>query len=733
MSYIHGAVDTLIFDHCCVPTVRDGPGNIWIDPKFCGWQGPPEVFVDAASQGGDGTRERPFADLSSALSPTGYFALAADSPCRGASSDGGDMGASLGTCASAGVETRQIRLAPGRYMPSGSAKFDLGARVSLYGSGVTSTFVEGTISGLRTGAVVQDLTVTRGVQGGMIVSWPEEPSVIRCAIVGNDGFGLIVNSASPLIANCLIAGNKLGGVSSGSINSAIGSALVQATTIVDNGTTQLRLDWGGPQLRLQASIVWSRSSASSPLFDPPSGFSQSVLTDSVLGSLGSNFDPYFVLPGIYDFTRYDTSGPIPRPDFVVRPGDYQLFRGSPAQNATSATWPGLLPEEARGFDLAGNQRSVCGSMDQGAYEVQACGATDLVDVSPLSGQAPLSIVFDASQIIVREGGPLTFEWFFGDEIEGGGPEPGGPVLTHVYQEPGIYVARLLVTRANGVSFAEPVARIPVHGAIAPWTASDFGTATQPGITRREEDCISVTVFNTGPYPQGHLVHQSFSGDFEVVARIASFPTSTRRQVAGILIPELNFGAGVFNGGPINTRLLRMDGSSSYQQLSPALPSLPWLRVSRSGGTFTSSYSLDGAAWTDVSTLEGTASAVIAGLYVSHSTAKEASSVAFCDVSAGPLETATPFRRGEANADGQLDLSDAVAILSHLFTGGAAPTCEKAADANGDGRLDISDAVTVLSYLFLGGDPLPAPGPEACGSEPAESASPLGCDFYAPCQ
>jgi hypothetical protein len=88
-----------------------------------------------------------------------------------------------------------------------------------------------------------------------------------------------------------------------------------------------------------------------------------------------------------------------------------------------------------------------------------------------------------------------------------------------------------------------------------------------------------------------------------------------------------------------------------------------------------------------------------------------------------------FRRGDPNEDGALDLSDPTAILSWLFLGSAAPACLDGADANGDGAHDLSDAVFLLGYLFTGGDPPPAPGPAACGSDPAPK---FGCERYDAC-
>jgi hypothetical protein len=76
-----------------------------------------------------------------------------------------------------------------------------------------------------------------------------------------------------------------------------------------------------------------------------------------------------------------------------------------------------------------------------------------------------------------------------------------------------------------------------------------------------------------------------------------------------------------------------------------------------------------------------------------------------------------FRRGDANADQALNISDAIAILGYLFAGGFVP-CQAAADATGDARIDISDPIRILGHLFLGGEPgIAPPGPGYCAAEP----------------
>ena len=92
-----------------------------------------------------------------------------------------------------------------------------------------------------------------------------------------------------------------------------------------------------------------------------------------------------------------------------------------------------------------------------------------------------------------------------------------------------------------------------------------------------------------------------------------------------------------------------------------------------------------------------------------------------------------FLRGDAGADGRLDLSDALSILDHLFRRGSL-LCRKAADANDDGRVTLLDALLVLSQLFgeAGGvlpESLPAPFPD-CGED--DTSDSLSCEVFPPC-
>ena len=90
-----------------------------------------------------------------------------------------------------------------------------------------------------------------------------------------------------------------------------------------------------------------------------------------------------------------------------------------------------------------------------------------------------------------------------------------------------------------------------------------------------------------------------------------------------------------------------------------------------------------------------------------------------------------FRRGDADDNGAVNLTDAVRLLGHLFQGGTAPSCPDAADMDDDAALKITDAVYLLASLFRGGAAPPPPGVEACGADPTQDE--LGACTYTNCK
>jgi hypothetical protein len=62
--------------------------------------------------------------------------------------------------------------------------------------------------------------------------------------------------------------------------------------------------------------------------------------------------------------------------------------------------------------------------------------------------------------------------------------------------------------------------------------------------------------------------------------------------------------------------------------------------------------------------------------------------------------------GNANADGQVNVGDAVYMINFVFKGGLAPKPYSicSGDANKDCQANVGDAVYIINYVFKGGQP-----------------------------
>ena len=92
-------------------------------------------------------------------------------------------------------------------------------------------------------------------------------------------------------------------------------------------------------------------------------------------------------------------------------------------------------------------------------------------------------------------------------------------------------------------------------------------------------------------------------------------------------------------------------------------------------------------------------------------------------------TSGDFLRGDANADGTINIADPIFSLSYLFSQGLEPTCLEAANANNDTGIDLGDALFLLNYINGMGPAPPAPFP-VCGVDPAGAV--FGCGNYDAC-
>jgi hypothetical protein len=98
-----------------------------------------------------------------------------------------------------------------------------------------------------------------------------------------------------------------------------------------------------------------------------------------------------------------------------------------------------------------------------------------------------------------------------------------------------------------------------------------------------------------------------------------------------------------------------------------------------------------------------------------------------EITEAPLGTA--FKRGDFDANGNVNLADPINILNYQFSGGAAPTCLKIMDIDDSGNIQLNDPVLLLTYLFSGGA-APSEPFDSCGIDPTEDT--ITCDSFDAC-
>lgn len=120
------------------------------------------------------------------------------------------------------------------------------------------------------------------------------------------------------------------------------------------------------------------------------------------------------------------------------------MRGAPSKGRRSA--PILRPRLSLilGLLLA----SACGSDGDTPAEPEQPPAPPEADftASPTSGLFPLTVAFDGTRSAAFDGTIVSYDWSFGD-----GSTASGPLVTHEFQDPGLYTVTLTVTNNAGAS------------------------------------------------------------------------------------------------------------------------------------------------------------------------------------------------------------------------------------------------------------------------------------------
>ncbi len=142
-----------------------------------------------------------------------------------------------------------------------------------------------------------------------------------------------------------------------------------------------------------------------------------------------------------------------------------------------------------------------------------------------------------------------------------------------------------------------------------FTSQEVGTVSTPGATKSFYDNFTLDGAGTGITGSADSFRYSWvkvSGDANVIARVVSLENTSSNALAGIAIRE-NLNANARNGviavAPGDTikfsRRTSSGGSTSTSSATQAASAPRWLRLQRSGNTFSAYRSTNGTSWTQV--------------------------------------------------------------------------------------------------------------------------------------
>jgi hypothetical protein len=151
---------------------------------------------------------------------------------------------------------------------------------------------------------------------------------------------------------------------------------------------------------------------------------------------------------------------------------------------------------------------------------------------------------------------------------------------------------------------------------APWISADIGGPTNEGSAFDSSGSFTVTGEGSdigGTTDQFHFVHRGLSGDGAIIARVATLQNTNASAKAGIMIRD-GLAANTDNAYMAVTPsragfYIRTAAGASTTSSTTSGPTAPyWLKLVRSGSTFTGYRSADGTTWTQ----QGTAASITMG-------------------------------------------------------------------------------------------------------------------------
>jgi regulation of enolase protein 1 (concanavalin A-like superfamily) len=307
------------------------------------------------------------------------------------------------------------------------------------------------------------------------------------------------------------------------------------------------------------------------------------------------------------------------------------FNGNQINQATDSTWTTGQPGMAFWKGSSGGPNTALGFS---SYTATSLGIG--FPVSPAISTQPASQSVTAGQtatfsVTATGTAPLSYQWQkAGANISG--------AMSSSYITPATTMAdngssyRVIVTNTAG-SVTSNSASLTVNPGTStlpiPWLDQDVGATGVPGTASYSSGSFTLRGSGTdiwGTADAFHFVYQTLNGDGEIIAQVAGLGSTDPWAKAGVMIRE-TLTAGSANAAMVVTpgngtafQRRTATGGTSATTAGPAATVPDWVRLVRSGNTFTAYASPDGSTWTSVGTdaIPMAASVYIGLVVTSHS-------------------------------------------------------------------------------------------------------------------
>lgn len=143
---------------------------------------------------------------------------------------------------------------------------------------------------------------------------------------------------------------------------------------------------------------------------------------------------------------------------------------------------------------------------------------------------------------------------------------------------------------------------------APWTCADIGNPAPAGSQSFDPNAATWTINAggadiTGTSDQFRYVWQTLTGDGSVIADVASQTNTSSSAKAGVMLragtdpAAPNYAVVVSPGQGIKVQVRKTAGGTTQKLANPTGTTPAWLKITRSGNTYTAYTSADGITWT----------------------------------------------------------------------------------------------------------------------------------------